>query len=101
MEKEKILSIISYIGPLFLISLLLEKDNTNVKFHVNQGAVLFIFDLVCTVACWVLSIIPFIGGAISTLAGLVILVLMVIGIINAWNEENKELPVIGGISIIK
>ena len=101
MTKEKVLSILSYVGPLFLIALLVEKDNADVKFHVNQGAVLFVVDLICLVAGWVLGLIPFVGWIVSTVLGLAILVLMVIGIIHAWKEENKELPIIGGVSIIK
>jgi len=36
-------SILSYIGILWLIPLLVEKNDKVVRFHVNQGIVLFIF----------------------------------------------------------
>ena len=40
----KLLSILAYIGPLFLMGKLsVEKDEPHVKFHTHQGAILFCF----------------------------------------------------------
>ena len=101
MTKEKALSILSYVGPLFLVALLVEKDNADVKFHTNQGAVLFVVDLICLVAGWIFGLIPVVGWIVSAAISLALLVLMVIGIIHAWKEENTELPIIGGVTLIK
>jgi len=43
----------------------------------------------------------FIGSILSPLAGITILVLAILGIINAVNGVMKPLPVIGKFSIIK
>lgn len=43
-------SILSYIGILWLIPLLVEKNDKVVRFHVNQGIVLFIFDIIGSIA---------------------------------------------------
>ena len=75
---------------LFLIPLLLCKDSEFVRFHTNQGIVLFIAGVIC-------AIVPIIGW----IASIGVLVLMVFGLINVSNGDMKELPVIGKIKILK
>ena len=53
----KLLSILAYIGPLFLMGKLsVEKDEPHVKFHTHQGAILFCFVagayVVTSLLCW-------------------------------------------------
>ena len=101
-------SILSYIGILWLIPLLVEKNDKVVRFHVNQGIVLFIFDIIGSIAVGILSaifvfipVISFLGVVIASLFGILCFVLMVIGIVNAANKSEKPLPIIGKFQILK
>jgi uncharacterized membrane protein len=104
-DENKIMAVLSYIGILVLIPLLAKKDSPYAQFHAKQGLVL----LICGVALGVIStvagfiaVIPVIGWIIGLLVGLAIFVagigLMVIGImgiINSATGKMKELPIIG------
>jgi uncharacterized membrane protein len=82
------------------------KNNSLTKFHTKQMIVLLIVDLIFIIATsilrMILDIIPFIGGMLMTKIWLVIsigiFVLWVIGIINAVNEVEKPLPIIGHLA---
>lgn len=94
-EKNKVMAVLAYI--LFFIPLLAAKDSKFARFHTNQGLVLFLGGIIASVV----AVIPVIGWIIAPIAGLVITVLAVIGIINALNGRAKELPVIGKFKILK
>ena len=103
------MALLSYIGILFIIPLLAAKDSKFAKFHVNQGLVLFIADLVCGLAVRIvsaiLSFIPvvrvFLPAVLITLVSLAALAFMIIGILNAVNGRAKELPLIGSLKILQ
>ncbi len=94
-EKNKVMAVLAYI--LFFIPLLAAKESKFARFHTNQGLVLFLGGIIASVV----AVIPVIGWIIAPIAGLVITVLAVIGIINALNGRAKELPVIGKFKILK
>ena len=94
-EKNKVMAVLAYI--LFFIPLLAAKDSKFARFHTNQGLVLFLGGIIASVV----AVIPVIGWIVAPIAGLVITVLAVIGIINALNGRAKELPVIGKFNILK
>lgn len=95
-NNNKIMAILCYLGILWLVPLLTDyKNEPFVKFHINQGIILTIAGAVVWVASWILSYIPIIGGLISWVAGLALFVLMILGILNAFNMEEKPLPLIG------
>lgn len=96
-EKYKGYAIIAYI--LFFIPLLIDgaKDSPYVRFHVNQGCLLFIGYVVTIIVGW----FPFIGGIISFFLGLILLVLFLIGIIRTAQGKSEPLPIIGNTTIIK
>lgn len=90
-EKNTGMAIVAYI--LFFIPLLTEaKKDPFVKYHVKQGLLVFIGWIVVNIIGWIL---PWFLGWINTLLYLAVLLLMVIGIINAAKGEQKPLPVIG------
>lgn len=103
----KVISILDYIGILWILGLLVEKDNPDVKFHTNQGLVLFLLDVVVGVVNAVfgfLSFIPVVGTLLSIVGwalGVACFVLMILGIVNAAQGQRKPLPVIGGITLLK
>ena len=94
-EKNKVMAVLAYI--LFFIPLLAAKDSKFARFHTNQGLVLFLGGIIASVV----AVIPVIGWIIAPIAGLVITVLAIIGILNALNGRAKELPVIGKFKILK
>lgn len=95
-ENEKICSILAWIFPIGLIWYFVDENlqkSKLAKHHVKQSLILFIASMIILV---VGSIIPFIGWfIILPLGQLVVFVFWVIGLISAFNEQTKELPVIG------
>ncbi|MGL4346336.1 MAG: DUF4870 domain-containing protein [Cellulosilyticaceae bacterium] len=96
-EQNKIYAILGYLGILFLVPLIVAKDSPYARYHTNQGAVLFI----ASIACNVLAIIPILGWIVAIVGNFVIVVLRIMGVVNAFRGEAKPLPIVGGIEIIK
>lgn len=101
-EKNKVMAIVGYIIPiLFFIPLLSEesKNSPFAKFHANQQLALLISAIVVNI---VGVMIPIIGWfLLLPIGSIILIVLAIIGIINASKGETKKLPIIGGISILK
>ncbi len=94
-DNSQLMGILAYIGPLVIIPLLAAKDNPFVKFHVKQGLVLFIIEIIvgflAPMFFWSL-------WAIVQLVNLATLILSIMGIINVTQKQEKELPVVGGFA---
>jgi len=91
-------AIIGYLGILFLVPLLAKKDNKFALYHAKQGLVLFIAEIVGWIVMVVLAFIPIIGWIIDLLIWIFLLVLFIVGIVNAATGKYKPLPVIGQIA---
>jgi len=91
-EQKTLLAVLSYIGPFIIISYAFGNNDPFVKYHIKQGLVLIVIDVVV----WLLGMF-FIWQfwMIYQLLNLVILVLAIIGIINAAQGKEKELPFVG------
>jgi uncharacterized membrane protein len=114
-QENKVMAILAYI--IFFIPLIVNADGKSpfVRYHTNQGTVLFIGNLVLGVAIWTLKVVLGIAASINwTLYGLlgvltIILdllwiapfVLLILGIRNAYLGKYEPLPIIGNITIIK
>lgn len=94
-EKNKLMAALAYV--LFLIPLLAAKDSPFAKYHTNQGLILFIAGIICSM----LLIIPIIGWILAPIISIAITVLAVMGIINALGGKTKDLPIIGKYRILK
>ncbi|MGB2762308.1 MAG: hypothetical protein WBC21_02065 [Minisyncoccales bacterium] len=91
-EKEKDLTVIlSYIGILFLVPLIVCKDNAFAQFHAKQGLVLFIAEVATMLIAW----IPFFGWFIGFICWFIWVILSLIGIINVMKGKQVSLPIIG------
>lgn len=110
MQKNKVFHILSYIWILFVISLFIpDKNNRAVRFHCGQGMILTIFSVLCGAVDFVLGLvigwIPYVGalvcGAVSLVLGIASIVLMIIGIVNAVNDKEEPLPIIGKYAFYK
>ena len=96
-EDNKVIAALAYI--IFFLPLIVAKDSEFGKFHANQGLILLLLGFAVSV---VGSIIPFIGWfIIAPVGGLIVMVLGILGIINALNGVEKELPIIGSIRLLK
>lgn len=95
--NNKTLSIISYITIIgWLVAYFVGKDNADslLKYHLKQSFALFIVTLVFSVALNIIAnIFPFLG--FLSIISLAIWILAILGIINAINENEKPIPVIG------
>ncbi|MCI8392309.1 MAG: hypothetical protein HFJ24_07710 [Clostridia bacterium] len=94
MEEEqkmdkKTTSIVAYITWIGLIIAFCAGDKEGAKFYLNQALVVFLFSL--------LSVIPCIGW----IWAIFMLVCWIMGLIAAINQEEKPVPLIGGIQILK
>lgn len=85
----KTTSIVAYLTWIGLLIAVLAGDKEGAKFHVNQALVILLFSL--------LSIIPCIGWV----WGIFMIVCWIMGLIAAINQEEKEVPLIGKIRILK
>lgn len=100
-EKNKVMAIVGYILPiLFFIPLVTDAKNSPfAKFHANQQLVLLLAGIAVNV---VGTIIPILGWFLILPVGtIIIIVIAILGIINAAKGEMKKLPIIGGFELIK
>jgi len=100
-EKNNAIAIVGYIIPiLFFVPLITDAKNSPfAKFHSNQQLILLLAAIAVNI---VGGVVPFIGWfLILPLGSIALIVLAIMGIINAAKGEMKKLPVIGGFSIIK
>jgi len=97
-HDDKLMAYLAYI--IFFIPLIVGMKTPFVKFHTNQGTVLFIFSFAIQFVLPFLYFIP-LFGLIAAILRLGIFVLWIIGLVNVSQGKMKELPVIGHISIIK
>ena len=112
-SMEKTLALEAYLGILVLAPLFGAKKSPFVRFHVNQGIVLFAISLILSILISFNSIImaaagvlwvSIIFGLFNGLYGLAscgVMALAIIGIINAVKGKMKKLPIIGNFKILK
>jgi len=100
-EDNKLMAVLAYI--IFFIPLLTGAYKTSpfVKFHTNQGTVLWIACLAWNIISSIIGAIVWFLGALLNLVSIVFVVFVVMGIINALNGQTKPLPIIGEITILK
>jgi uncharacterized membrane protein len=96
--KNTLMAILAYIGPLVIVSYLVAKDDPFVKFHIKQGLVLFVAEVVIMLAWQMLWGFLWPIAMLVNLLNLALLVLSIIGIVNAAQGNEKALPLVGGFS---
>ena len=93
-RSGKIFAILAYLSILFLIPLLMKRDNHFVLFHTKQGVVLFIIEC----AMCIIQFIPLIGEVIFAFGMVVCGIFSLIGVIKVCMNELWEMPVIFDIA---
>ena len=103
-RQNKAMAILAYISVLVLIPLFLAKSSKFARFHCNQGLVLAILEVICWIVLGVLGGLPLLGWIFrlaNGVLGIAFLLLSILGIVNVVNERAKELPVVGGLRILR
>jgi len=95
--EENIAGLLCYVAGWVtgLIFFLIEKDSKFVKFHAMQSIVTFVALFIIYI---VLSFIPFIGGMIAVVVGLLMLVVWIVLMIKAYQGVKYKLPVVGDLA---
>lgn len=94
-NKSTLFSALCYVGPLIIVSYALAKDDPKVKYHIKQGLVLIVIEAIV----WVLGMVfGYAFSPVIQIANLATIILSIIGIINALNGKEKELPFVGQFS---
>lgn len=94
---------------LFFIPYIFAPNSQYAKFHANQSLVYLICSVVLNIAsaivCTLVGWVPAIGGIIATilpkLVYLVNIAMFIVGVVHALNKQAKEIPIIGGLTILK
>lgn len=86
---RKTTGVVAYITWIGLIIALILGDREGAKFHINQALVIWLAGL--------FTFIPIIGW----LWGIFCFVCAVLGFISAINDEEKEVPLLGKIKLLK
>lgn len=102
-DCRKVLSIIAYIFPLWIIGLIVYPSDKTVCFHTRQAINLMVFFLSINLAINMLNFILILisplfvifTALIYSACNIVILVLIIIGCINAAKGKLEPLPIIG------
>lgn len=92
-EKNKAWAFIGYLGILSLVVLLAKKDSPYAHYHAKQGFVLFLI----SAAIYILDrfVYSYILSTVFLVLNLAIVVLIIVGIINALSGKQKPLPLFG------
>ena len=93
-DKKTLLALLAYIGPLVIISYALGKDDPFVKFHTKQGLVVFSIEVLAWI---IMGIIPYIW-ILWKIVHLGVIILSIIGVVNAVQGKVKELPLVGHLA---
>ena len=92
-EDLKRINVLDYVGPFFLVAIFLKKNDPFSRFHINQGCVLFILELIC---------FNLLGGGIFGVAAFLFeLYCVVFGAKNVAAGKMARLPLIGKFQILK
>ena len=90
-KNKWLMAALAYVGPLIIISYIVAREDSFVKFHIKQALVLFTVEAVI----WLYSIMMLPFYSLVGFINLAVFVLAIIGIIRAVNGEEKELPFVG------
>ena len=89
-DNTLIMGIFAYLSILVLVPLLTAKDNAFVQFHVRQGLVLLIIEVIAMLVGNMFFFYP-----LPQIINLGALVLSIIGIMNVFGKKEVELPLVG------
>lgn len=106
-DNQMLTAILSYIGILWLIPLLVinkKKRDDFIKFHLQQGINLFIWELIILIVLGILQMIPIIGvvfGVIYWIAYVFFVVVIIMAIVKGVQGEKWKIPIFSGHKFVK
>ena len=100
-KKNQIFCVLAYLGILFFVPFVADKNSAYAKFHANQGFAFFLAILAVGVVCRILIFIPFLGGLLSSILLLALIVAMILLMVCAYKGMAVRIPVIGTLEIFK
>jgi len=77
------------------------KRSPFVKYHTNQGIILFIVTIAWGIINPIFLFVPFVSAIVSAVSIFLIIVSRVLGIMNAAKGKMKPVPLVGAFTIIK
>lgn len=86
---KKTTAIVAHITLIGWIIALCAGDKEGAKFWINQTLVILLFDLLAVIPC------------IGQIWAIFMVVCWIMSLVSAINQEEKPVPLIGGIKIIK
>ncbi len=92
--ESKVWAMLSYLGPLCLWSAMKTKEDEFVRFHVKQGLVLFIIELLL----WTVMALPIVSLFFYIVGRLFLGLAIVWGVISALSGEYRSIPVVGSLA---
>lgn len=103
--QKKVICAIAYLfGILFFLPLIMYPNDRFARFHANQSLVVLLSAVIGSAVLGLLSWIPAVGIVFSVLLyvfEVLMLVLCILGIVSAAKAEEKELPLLGKIRILR
>ncbi len=94
---KKVTGIVAYMTFIGWIIAICAGDKENAKVQLNNALLLHL----AWIISFVIIFIPFVGGVLDCILVIAIVVFWIMGLISAVQDTDKELPLIGGIKIIK
>lgn len=90
-DNRTLMGILAYLGPLVIVSYLVSAHDPFVKFHIKQGLVLLVINIIV----WIVGPYAWSLWMIIRIVNLFVLFLTIIGIVNVVQGKEKELPIVG------
>lgn len=94
--ESKLFAFLAYLLSIlgFIIVFLVRRHDQFAMYHAKQSLVLFIAAAILKA----IAIIPLLGWFVYVVGSLIVLILWIIGLINALNGAEKPLPIVGKFS---
>ena len=106
--NNRMIAVLAYLGVLAVMLFLMEKKSEFVRYHMGQGITLLVLEIVygivyqfLTAAVLLISWRLYFIVRIVGCTAVIFPALALIGIMNVVNGQEKELPVIGKIRVVR
>ena len=96
MMNKRTTDVVAYLTWVGLIIALVAGDRYESRFHLNQSLVIWLAGTVLGMVAWV----PLLGWLIGAVGGLFCAICWFIGIVNAIQGVEKEVPLLGQIHLL-